>query len=152
MITTTPLTRDLLRALGERSRDRFAGVLAGTPQAEALCLRTDGWAQAAFHGDRLVAGYGVVPLWVGRAEAWMLVCGCASDHVIGRVTLRGRQFLDDLQMRHRQALNRIEMWCPADAPWTLSFARALGFRHEGTARAYGPDGSCYALFSRLVDD
>ena len=153
MISTTPLTDDLLTQLALLSRDAFAGVVARTDAARRMCLDVPaGWNEAALLFDRPMAAYGLWPLWYGRAEAWMLVSKAASPHIVGRASAAARRFLERAQRLAPERLHRVEMWVQSDAPWRRSFAAELRMDEEGTALAWGPDGSDYTLYARLAGD
>ena len=107
-------------------------------------------AWACWRGEKLIGAGGLAPIWFGRAEAWMLVSGHARRREIVAGVRLARVWLD------RKALlpefNRIEIWVRADAPWRMSFTRALGF-HEfpALARAHGMDGADFFMHARVAN-
>lgn len=101
-------------------------------------------ARTGFVGERPVAAAGVVPLWEGVAQGWLLVAGGGLVSAIGLVRAL-RVGLADIVAQG--GFWRVQADVRIDFPLGQRLLRVLGFAYEGLQRAYGPDG---ADFVRLA--
>jgi RimJ/RimL family protein N-acetyltransferase len=85
---------------------------------------------------------GLTPIWEGRAVAWALISRHAPKHML-RITRRIQQFLKDAPFR------RIEAQSDVNFEQAHKWLEILGFRQEGFARGFYPDGGDAYLWSRL---
>lgn len=106
------------------------------------------WGYALLGRGHVLACGGLVPLWAGRAEAWLMVSHEATARDLVPALRHARQVLDKRQ--RDPFFRRIEINVRWDAPWRASFAAALGFRLEAIMTGWGPDGADYALYARVV--
>ena len=91
---------------------------------------------------------GVMECWTGRWLAWTW---------IGEVPFSGREFMrracmGGIQTAIKHGARRIESHVPLSMPLARRFNERLGFKVEGVARAYGPDGSDYWTLAIVVED
>jgi hypothetical protein len=102
----------------------------------------------AVRGGNLIAAGGIVPHWPGRGEAWALVSSTAEPRDLAPAIRLARAWLD--QRQRNPMFNRLEAYVRNGAPWRASFMRGLGFEPEGLLTAWGPDGSDFAIYARVV--
>jgi len=101
-------------------------------------------ARTGFVGEQPVAAAGVVPMWAGVGQGWLLVAADASVPAVGLVRAF-RYGLADIVAQG--GFWRVQADVRTDFPLGQRLLRMLGFAHEGPLRAYGPDG---ADFVRLA--
>lgn len=90
---------------------------------------------------------GLVECWAGRWMAWTWV----GDVPVGArkfVALACRGGVETVIRDH--GARRIESHVPVTMPMARRFNERLGFELEGTARAFGPDGSDYWTLALIV--
>jgi hypothetical protein len=140
------LTPELYRLAVAAERDRAVAEYAGGPgQEEARCNAFSGALVGC--GVVLAAG-GVVTLWDGRGEAWLLVgCDCTRRALVPALRLARTHIAVWLTIG---VFRRIEFVVRWQAPWRDSFTRALGFEFEARMRRFGPDGADYGLYARTA--
>jgi len=109
-------------------------------------LATLGHSVSVVRNGHLLGAGGIVPIWDGLGEAWVLPSAAVKNHKKTFVRLireNMERLSDELAFRRVQATAR------ADAPKALRFLEFLGFEREGLLRAYGPDGSDHILFAKI---
>lgn len=120
---------------------------------ELLRLSGDLSALAAGSGGVVIEGGlvlgagGVIPLWPGRAGAWMIAGADSKPHHLLLALRWLRGFLDELQ--HDTAYRRIECTVKDGFAPGMRWAAMLGFAREGLMPGYAPDGSAHHLFARM---
>lgn len=93
----------------------------------------NGLSFSAIDNGWVVASAGLIPLWPGVAEAWLLASNRIDQHAIpiGRAVRRGLYEKIEMEQLHRvQAVTR------HDEPMLARWARFLGMQHEGKMLAY----------------
>ena len=105
-----------------------------------------GEAYTALIDGQPVMCWGLIELWPGVAEAWMLRDEAISQHA---VTLARCAFDYFLQVGAELALNRCQFSVSAGNERAVRFAKYLRFEVEGVLRRYAPDGSDYLMMARL---
>lgn len=105
-----------------------------------LAARGEAW--SGFVGDVCVGCAGIVDHGEGRGEAWAMLPDDAGPHMaaITRAVMRG---LRTTPLRRVQAITACTF-----APGR-KWAKMLGFRFEGTLRAYCADGSDAEIWARV---
>lgn len=98
-------------------------------------------------GDAVLATGGVHPMWEGVGEAWLLVGkeGYEKPTTVAKWT--------DYLFQHIQeefGLFRIQASVSALDLTANRYAQWLGFEKEGIMRKYGPDGTDYIRYARLM--
>ena len=98
------------------------------------------------HNNNPVCSGGIVPLWNGVAEGWVI-----SSKRIYKERIRASRLIR----------KRTDLLCAANKIWRLQtavksnfktglrFAEFLGFKNEGLMRAYGPDKTDYYRMARI---
>lgn len=144
-----PMDRILLAALVENERDPLTAEMAtGTGFADrAMIAASRGHAFALLDGGFPVVGMGLMHHWAGLAEGWALISRHARKRHIVEAVRAAAPFLDKRQ--RDPAFARIEMFCRADRPWVMSFAKALGFGCEGLLARRDPAGRDQVIFGRV---
>ena len=98
------------------------------------------------HNNNPVCSGGIVPLWNGVAEGWVI-----SSKRIYKERIRASRLIR----------KRTDILCAANKIWRLQtavksnfktglrFAEFLGFKNEGLMKAYGPDKTDYYRMARI---
>lgn len=105
-------------------------------------LERSGPAFTATAESRVLGCAGIETVWSNRGIAWSLL-GRLKPHELLWVHRRVGAFLSV------QRLRRVEMTVDAKHDAGRRWALMLGFRHEGTLRAYTPDGRDCELYARI---
>ncbi|CAB4126151.1 hypothetical protein UFOVP68_13 [uncultured Caudovirales phage] len=113
-----------------------------TPQTLQARIDT-GLAFAVIDGNEILALGGAQDLWPGRAVAWGLLCSGIGATMVP-ITRAVRRFLDTSPIR------RIEAEVAVDHEEGRRWAEMLGFKREGTMRAYF-NGADFHLYARVRD-
>lgn len=149
MLATTdkrmePMSRDHFLAVYRRLRDydREANEKLSRTTLEAMVMRyrQNGSSWALVVGRETIAVGGVVVLWPGVGEAWMLttpgverypqfLCRSAVTAIEAAVLTHG--------------LHRVQVSVGCKNTRAIRFAIWLGFESEGICKAYGPDRQDY---------
>ena len=95
---------------------------------------------------------GILPRWPGHGTAWAFI----SDDITGRewvdITRATVEYLDNALATD---YHRVEAWAHADPPeWrdiACGWLERLGFKREGTARKFTPDGADMIMYARTRD-
>jgi len=104
-------------------------------------LHHPGWSYTLIHQGYIQCTAGIMPMWDGVGEAWMI----ASS----RIHSNERQFIRYAKSGVMQRLiNDHKLWrvqavCKVGWSQALRFARMMGFAEEGIMRAYGPEQDDY---------
>ena len=94
------------------------------------------------HGENVVAMGGLVPIWKGRAHAWMLISPEAGKHMMTIHRAVKKQLV-------RSPFTRVEATVDVGFKEGNRWMKMLGFELEGYLRAYRPDGADMLLFARV---
>ena len=98
------------------------------------------------HNNNPVCSGGIVPLWTGVAEGWVI-----SSKRIFKTRIKASRLIK----------KRTDLLCAANNIWRLQtavksnfktglrFAEFLGFKNEGLMKAYGPDKTDYYRMARI---
>lgn len=111
-------------------------------------MRIEGMSWSAEVDGKIIASAGLVPLWKGVAEAWMM-----SSDDIGRHQIKiGRQLrvrFDEV-MWHR-GIHRAQANIHHKFEKAIRLAEWLGFESEGLMRRFGIEGADYIRFAKVKD-
>lgn len=142
------LDRFLLDRLVAGERDPLTAEMA---EGDGFARRAlSGPCNAMIDGGEVVVGGGLTVMWMGRAEAWLLVSRAARPR---HLVMAARFCARVLEKRQRDPMyRRIEMFVRAGERWSESFAASLGFVREGRLRRWDAQGRDYLLFARVVED
>ena len=94
-----------------------------------------------------IAAGGVFPLWDGVAEGWVLATKeiykypifCAK-HIKRRTEI----------IIKANNIKRLQTSVKADCDVALRFAKWMGLKEEGLMKSYGPDGSDFIRFAKVI--
>jgi len=100
-----------------------------------------------FKDDTVLATGGVHRMWEGVGEAWILVGkeGLELPKVVAKYT---NYIFQHIQEEHD--LFRIQASVSVADERANRYAQWLGFQKEGIMQKYGPDGSDYIRYARVV--
>ena len=113
----------------------------------AFFLKEIGMSFTGLVNNKPIAAGGVFHLWDGVAEGWVLATKdiykypifCAK-HIKQRTEI----------ILKANKIKRIQTSVKADCDVALRFAKWLGFKKEGLMESYGPDGSDFVRFARIM--
>jgi len=98
-------------------------------------------------GDDVLACAGVSVMWEGVAEGWIVLSKKARKHKVSVARYTDALF-DDI-MRDNN-LWRIQASIHTTDEKAIRFAQWLEFEYEGIMRKFGPDGSDYFRYARVM--
>ena len=99
---------------------------------------------SAILDGRVIGSAGIMTMWPGVGEAWLLFSKEVENHkrfVYETVTEYLITLVCDLDLR------RVQAHCNANLPVAIRFLEQMGFEREGLMRKYGTDGSDHYLYS-----
>lgn len=105
-------------------------------------LASAGPAYSGVVGDEVFACMGLIPQWEGRAIAWGLIAKETGPYFL-KVTKAVFRTMELHPFR------RIEASVKSDFVQGHRWAQMLGFKREGTMRAYAPNGDDHDLYARV---
>ena len=107
---------------------------------------TEGNAYTMFVNGKPVFSIGIVILWSGVAEGWVL----ASQNIFELKFLAAKtmkELTDDMCKKNK--IKRLQTSVKADFKLGIRFATWLGLEIEGLKKSYGPDGSDYYQLGKI---
>jgi hypothetical protein len=107
---------------------------------------TKGNAYTMFVNGKPVFSIGIVILWSGVAEGWVL----ASQNIFELKFLAAKtmkELTDDMCKKNK--IKRLQTSVKADFKLGVRFATWLGLEIEGLKKSYGPDGSDYYQLGKI---
>ena len=105
-----------------------------------------GNAYTMFMNDKPIFAIGIVILWNGVAEGWVL----ASQNIFEMKFLSAKtmkELTDDMCRKNK--IKRLQTSVKADFKLGVRFATWLGLEIEGLKKSYGPDGSDYYQLGKI---
>ena len=107
---------------------------------------TKGNAYTMFMNGKPVFAIGIVILWDGVAEGWVI----ASQNIFEMKFLAAKtmkELTDDMCKKNK--IKRLQTSVKADFKLGLRFATWLGLEIEGLKKSYGPDGSDFYQLGKI---
>ena len=107
---------------------------------------TKGNAYTMFMNDKPIFAIGIVILWDGVAEGWVI----ASQNIFEMKFLSAKtmkELTDDMCKKNK--IKRLQTSVKADFKLGIRFATWLGLEIEGLKKQYGPDGSDYYQLGKI---
>jgi hypothetical protein len=95
------------------------------------------------HG-KPTAIFGIVPIWDGLAEIWLIPDESLRIYPLF-MTKAARTFIDICMIS--KCLHRLQITVRCDHRQAVGWARTIGFTQEGTLSKYGPDQSDFFMMS-----
>jgi len=111
-----------------------------------LAITQAGLSKTAVVDGDMVCSFGVVELWPGVAEAWMLTSYNVERFPIS-LTRGARRYFDHIYSDLK--LHRLQIMVDCRNVIAIKWAKALKLTEEGTLRGYGPDGSDHLVFAKV---
>ena len=102
---------------------------------------------SGIHNGHLVGCGGIIPIWDGVAECWLVGGWRLGTHRLSAVralTATLARQVKEQQLRRLQAVVR------ADWDEAVRFVEFLRFQREGLLRGFGPDGSDHYVYARII--
>ena len=99
-------------------------------------------------GDVIIGVGGVVLLWPGVGEFWLMLTKDVKEHTSSLTVMRGiKEFIDEIiEVR---GIDRAQSILRADFDAAIKMNEFLGFKREGLMRKYLPDGSDAYIYARV---
>ena len=144
LCTTSFAAADLEGIALQPAQARYFG--AGVVYENGAALEALGPAFTARRGDTIVACWGLVDIWPGRADCWALLAADIGPAGFGALH---RQVAVGLDEAGRQGYRRLETTVDPDFPPARRWVRLLGFAFEGRLRRYTPDGRDMLIYARI---
>jgi len=99
-----------------------------------------------FIDEKPVYAFGLVLLWKGVAEAWLM----ASQNIFDIKFLAAKTVKEQTEIiSKKNKIKRLQTSVKAEFKQGVRFATWLGFEIEGLKKNYGPDGSDYYQLARI---
>lgn len=126
--------------------DKLMEIDAGFKENRICDYSEPGNAVTLLVNNKPVFSCGVIILWDGVAEAWVM----ANRNIYELKFLAVRTIIE-LQKKHckRLKIRRLQTSVKADFKLGLRFATWCGLEIEGLKKSYGPDGSDYYQLARI---
>jgi hypothetical protein len=108
-----------------------------------------GYAWCGVADGKPVCAFGVIPLWRGVGDVWMLTDAELPSY--GRTFHRVAKGMFDIYI---DELNIIRLQCTVHAAnfQAIKWIKAMYFKQEGLLEKYGPDGCDFYMFARLKNE
>jgi len=112
-------------------------------------MRVEGMSWSAEIDGLVVASAGLIPLWGGVAEAWM-ISGDEIDRHAVKIARKLRTMLEDTMWQRSIHRAQANIHCRFDR--AIRLAGWLGFTNEGLMRRFGVEGDDYFRMAKVIDD
>lgn len=113
----------------------------------AYFLKEVGMSFTGLVNNKPIAAGGVFYLWDGVAEGWVL----ATKEIYKYPVFCAKHIKQRTEIILKaNKIKRIQTSVKADCDVALRFAKWLGFKKEGLMESYGPDGSDFVRFARVM--
>jgi len=110
-------------------------------------MRVQGMSWSAEIDGTIVASAGLIPLWAGHAEAWMIGGDEIPRHAIS-VARQLRVMFDDVMWQHGIYRAQANIHCRFER--AIRLAEWLGFEQEGLMRRFGAEGDDYFRYAKVT--
>lgn len=113
----------------------------------AYFLKQIGMSFTGLVDNKPIAAGGVFPLWENVAEGWVLATKEINNYPItfAKVIKHRTEY-----MLKNNNIKRLQTSVKADCELAIRFAKWLGLKEEGLMKHYGPDGSDYFRYARII--
>ena len=113
----------------------------------AYYLKEIGMSFTGMLDNKPIAAGGVFPLWDGVAEGWVLATEEINKYPI--TFSKVIKLRCDMLLKNN-SIKRFQTSVKADCDVAIRFAKFLGLKEEGLMKNYGPDGSDFYRFARII--
>ena len=139
-----PEHADQIIAIG--LNDKLMEIDAGYSDNRICNYSQEGNAYTMFIDGKPVFACGIVVLWDGVAEGWVM----ASQNVFDMKFLAAKTILEvQDKLCKKNKIRRLQTSVKADFKLGVRFATWLGLEVEGLKKKYGPDGSDYYQLGKI---
>ena len=113
--------------------------LAESREANGQCL-------TGVTNDVIVGCGGIDLMWTGVGEVWLIM-----SYEVDKYPLRAYEIIRDglAKLIEGNDLFRVQGWCRVDFAQAHSLFKHLGFKAEGIAKKYTPDGADCILYAKV---
>ena len=140
-----------LMALDARDYERRLFAMTPDLDRQGQALAVPGLSVTVLDGPVPIACGGILPLHRGVGEAWYALSRrFAVDRPTRDWASLARLSFDFVSRAFEGGFHRLQAHVPADFPPGHRWARRMGFEAEGTMRGFGPDGSDFVRFARIL--
>jgi len=116
-------------------------------QARAIQELPNSYALSLYLDGKVEACLGMMVLWEGNADVWTFASKKCKDHPIAFHKAVAR-ILDAYQ--NGLGAKRVSAGTPSSFTEGCRWLESLGFNREGKMLKYGPDGSDWWLYARVI--
>ena len=110
-------------------------------------MRVQGMSWSVDDSGTIVASAGLIPLWRGVAEAWMIGGDEIGKHRV-KVSRLIRTMLDDVMQLH--GVYRVQANIHHRFERAIRLAEWLGFENEGLMPRFGVEGADYFRYAKVT--
>lgn len=110
-------------------------------------MRVQGLSWSVEVDGTIAASAGLVPLWAGVCEAWMIAGDDVAKHRI-KVSRKMRTMLGDVM--RQQGFYRAQANIHHKFERAIRLAEWLGFENEGLMRRFGVEGADYFRYAKVT--
>ena len=111
-----------------------------------ICLADKGNAYTLFVDDKPIVAGGILILWQGVAEGWVM----ANQNIYELKFLAAKEIKKRTDVLcEKNKVKRLQTSVKAEFATGVRFAEWLGLRTEGLMKHYGPDGSDYLRMAKI---
>lgn len=111
-------------------------------------MRVQGMSWSVDIDGVIVASGGLVPLWAGVGEAWMIAGDEIGKHRV-KVSRKMRIMLDDVMRQRGIYRAHANIHCGFER--AIRLAEWLGFENEGLMRRFGVEGADYFRYAKVTE-
>ena len=111
-------------------------------------MRVPGMSWTAEVEIAIVASAGLIPLWAGVAEAWMIGGDDIGRHQV-KVARQIRTMFDDVM--HAREIYRAQANIHHKFDRAIRLAEWLGFENEGLMPRFGAEGDDYFRYAKVLN-
>lgn len=113
----------------------------------AYFLKEIGMSFTGLVNDKPIAAGGVFHLWDGVAEGWVL----ASKEIYKYPIFCAKHIKRRTEIIIKaNNIKRLQTSVKADCDVAVRFAKWMGLKEEGLMKSYGPDGSDFIRFAKVI--
>jgi hypothetical protein len=127
---------------------RWPGSVEGGANPDSLLAgETSGPAWTLIVDGRVIGCGGVMLLWPGVGEGWMLPGTDTHRHKLALHRTVGRQIVE---LQDHERLRRLQTIVNVNYPESARWLSRLGFENEGLMKRFGVNGDDYWRLARVV--
>ena len=111
-----------------------------------ICLADKGNAYTLFVNDKPIVAGGIIVIWQGVAEGWVM----ANRNIYDVKFLAAKEIKNRTDILcEKNKIKRLQTSVKASFTTGVRFASWLGLKKEGLMKNYGPDGSDYLRMAKI---